>query len=303
MVPNYCYWQLIALWAVAAGALNDSGSAVVSNCSFPQKNEDRFSLCPDPRICGNNSTSSANSAENVGAAFGLSIGAGISTTVGALIPLIPCVKVSNTKYLSAALALSAGVMLYVSFVQIFEESRIYFCCSLPDHYDLLATVCFFSGIVLAVLLHALVFVMQKLDCGCSCINRLHHDMRECTDSSDRPPAPLSPSAESWRWKRSLRLKPLTINGIRQGLSGEREEDTNLLSTTFIATCATTVIATNDHSHHRALQPTEDAGNSESGDLETSQRGDEGATLQLIDTSSIFVRTEEEEDEPVETVTN
>ena len=51
---------------------------------------------------------------NVGLAFGLVILAGLSTTIGSA--FVYCTSYANIKMLAAALGMSAGVMLYVSFV-------------------------------------------------------------------------------------------------------------------------------------------------------------------------------------------
>lgn len=53
-------------------------------------------------------------------AFGLSLFAGMSTTIGAVMAFFT--KRSNTKFLSISLGFSAGVMIYVSFVEILAES-------------------------------------------------------------------------------------------------------------------------------------------------------------------------------------
>ncbi|SBW00255.1 Zinc transporter ZupT [uncultured delta proteobacterium] len=54
-------------------------------------------------------------------AFGLTAFAGLSTGIGALFAF--CTKRANTRFLSAALGFSAGVMLYVSFVEILVKAR------------------------------------------------------------------------------------------------------------------------------------------------------------------------------------
>ena len=56
----------------------------------------------------------------VGIAFAVTLGAGLSTAVGACSVL--CVGNANKKLLSASLGLAAGVMIYVSFVEIFFEA-------------------------------------------------------------------------------------------------------------------------------------------------------------------------------------
>ena len=54
-------------------------------------------------------------------AFGMTMIAGLSTGIGSLIALIA--KRTNTKFLCASLGFSAGVMLYVSFMEIIPEAK------------------------------------------------------------------------------------------------------------------------------------------------------------------------------------
>ena len=53
-------------------------------------------------------------------AFGLTLIAGLSTGIGSLIALLS--KKTDTRFLSASLGLSAGVMIYVSFMELMPES-------------------------------------------------------------------------------------------------------------------------------------------------------------------------------------
>ena len=53
-------------------------------------------------------------------AFLLTMVAGLSTGIGSLIAFFA--KRTNTRFLSAALGLSAGVMIYVSFMELMPES-------------------------------------------------------------------------------------------------------------------------------------------------------------------------------------
>lgn len=53
-------------------------------------------------------------------AFCLTLIAGLSTGIGSLIALIA--KRTNKRFLSASLGLSAGVMIYVSFMELMPES-------------------------------------------------------------------------------------------------------------------------------------------------------------------------------------
>ena len=103
---------------------------------------------------------------NLGLAFGLTILAGLATTVGAMLLFIPVIRRANTVILSAGLALAAGVMLYVSFTAILEESTESFHHSSASKHSKLATAsCFFGGVLLTVLLDLLTTWLQKLDCG------------------------------------------------------------------------------------------------------------------------------------------
>ena len=60
------------------------------------------------------------SAHHVLLAFSLTILAGLSTGIGSLLSIVS--RKTNTKSLSVALGFSAGVMIYVSFVEIFPEA-------------------------------------------------------------------------------------------------------------------------------------------------------------------------------------
>ena len=55
-------------------------------------------------------------------AFTLTLLAGLSTAVGSLMAFAS--KKFSPKFLSGALGLSAGVMIYVSFIEIFPKARI-----------------------------------------------------------------------------------------------------------------------------------------------------------------------------------
>lgn len=92
---------------------------------------------------------------NVGLAFGLVIAAGLSTTIGSA--FVFCSDYANTKALAAALGVSAGVMLYVSFVEIFSQKAVEaFSVRYPEDGGKWATLCFFGGICITYMLDALV---------------------------------------------------------------------------------------------------------------------------------------------------
>jgi ZIP family zinc transporter len=61
------------------------------------------------------------SEHSIWVAFGLTLIAGLSTGIGSLIALIA--KRTNTKFLCASLGFSAGVMLYVSFMELLPTAK------------------------------------------------------------------------------------------------------------------------------------------------------------------------------------
>ena len=92
-----------------------------------------------------------NSIQEIMTAFALTMVAGLSTGIGSLIAFLA--KKTNTKFLSASLGLSAGVMIYVSFMELMPESVRQLSEIYPERsaavFMLLA---FFSGIALIALI-------------------------------------------------------------------------------------------------------------------------------------------------------
>ncbi|NMB95153.1 MAG: zinc transporter ZupT [Clostridiaceae bacterium] len=88
---------------------------------------------------------------NVLLAFGLTLFAGLSTGIGSTLAFYT--KQTNRKFLSAALGFSAGVMIYVSLVEIFVKARQ----SLEAVYGStkgywITTIAFFAGIGIIALI-------------------------------------------------------------------------------------------------------------------------------------------------------
>lgn len=93
--------------------------------------------------------------EHVPFALGLTLFAGLSTGIGSLIAFFA--KSTNKKFLSAALGFSAGVMIYVSMIEIFSKARSSFVAALGEKQGTWMTVvAFFSGILLIMLIDKLV---------------------------------------------------------------------------------------------------------------------------------------------------
>jgi len=94
-------------------------------------------------------------ADTLWLAFGLTLFAGLSTGIGSLMALY--VKTANQKFLSATLGFSAGVMIYVSMMEIIVEARASLGAALgPVKGDYVTTIAFFAGIALVALIDKLV---------------------------------------------------------------------------------------------------------------------------------------------------
>ncbi|NCC64100.1 MAG: zinc transporter ZupT [Spirochaetia bacterium] len=88
-------------------------------------------------------------------AFGLTLFAGLGTGVGSLMSFFS--KKFDPKFLAASLGFSAGVMIYVSMVEIFVKARESLEGVLGESRGfMLTTVAFFAGIVLIAIIDKLI---------------------------------------------------------------------------------------------------------------------------------------------------
>ena len=91
----------------------------------------------------------------VAIAFALTLLAGLATGIGSVLALFA--RTTNTRFLSAALGFSAGVMIYVSFVEILADARAGLAAELGTRPGAWAAVlAFFGGIGLTALIDRLV---------------------------------------------------------------------------------------------------------------------------------------------------
>ncbi len=92
---------------------------------------------------------------NILFAFGLTLLAGLSTGIGSAMAFFT--KRTNTKFLSLALGFSAGVMIYVSFVEIFMKAKDTLIKSYGNGPGTTYTViAFFGGILFIALIDKLI---------------------------------------------------------------------------------------------------------------------------------------------------
>jgi len=93
--------------------------------------------------------------QSVGTAFGLTVGAGLATGIGSTLAFVT--KRTNTAYLSVSLGFSAGVMIYVSFVDILPKGQASLAADLGRTAGTWgATAAFFAGMALVALVDRLV---------------------------------------------------------------------------------------------------------------------------------------------------
>ena len=83
-------------------------------------------------------------------AFIFSAIAGLSTVIGGFVTFF--IKGNSLKYLSFGLGLSAGVMLFVSLVDLYPEAGEMIKTQMGDNFSWLAIVCFGLGILVAILI-------------------------------------------------------------------------------------------------------------------------------------------------------
>ena len=91
---------------------------------------------------------------NVWIAFGLTLLAGLSTGIGSIIAFL---TKKNTWFLSVSLGFSAGVMIYVSMIEIFYKAKETLVNELGSREGYIATVAaFFSGMIIIGLIDKLI---------------------------------------------------------------------------------------------------------------------------------------------------
>ena len=105
-------------------------------------------------------------------AFGMTLIAGLSTGIGSALAFFT--KKTNTQFLSVSLGFSAGVMLYVSFIEIFAKSKDALVGVFgEDKGYWYTTLAFFGGIAVIAVIDRLVPMFSN-----------PHEMRKVEDMSE-----------------------------------------------------------------------------------------------------------------------
>ncbi len=106
-------------------------------------------------------------------AFGFTLFAGLSTGIGSALAFFT--KRTNTVFLSVSLGFSAGVMIYVSMIEIFGKAKIALISEYGEKFGTTYTVlAFFGGILLIALIDKLIPEFEN-----------PHEIRKVEDVSQR----------------------------------------------------------------------------------------------------------------------
>ncbi len=106
-------------------------------------------------------------------AFGLTLFAGLSTGIGSMLAFLA--KRTNKKFLSVALGFSAGVMIYVSFIEIFFKAKDSLVLEYGEKMGYwITTIAFFGGMFLIAVIDKFVPDMGN-----------PHEMRNVEDMDKR----------------------------------------------------------------------------------------------------------------------
>ncbi|MFN3555462.1 MAG: zinc transporter ZupT [Bacteroidales bacterium] len=141
--------------------------------------------------------------QNVLMAFGLTLFAGLATGIGSTIAFFT--KTTNTRFLSLALGFSAGVMIYVSFMEIMPKSIDAMIDELGARSaNLISVAGFFTGILVIAIIDKLVPEFEN-----------PHEIKKVED--------LKPDAETARKQKLYRMgimsaMAIAIHNFPEGLA-------------------------------------------------------------------------------------
>lgn len=143
---------------------------------------------------------------NVWFAFALTMFAGLSTGVGSFLAFFT--KKSNTKFLAISLGFSAGVMIYVSMIEIFAKAQATLVTSLGQNKGAWVTViAFFGGMLLIGIIDKLVPSSEN-----------PHELHSVEELNEAHPETGHHAEQIERRKEALKNKKLLRMGIFTALA-------------------------------------------------------------------------------------
>lgn len=142
-------------------------------------------------------------------AFGLTLFAGLATGIGSVMAFMS--KKTSPGFLAGALGFSAGVMIYVSMIEIFVKANDSLGASLGSRYGyFVTTISFFGGIAMIALIDALVPEYEN-----------PHEMRgvdELPCGQMKPAEPQPPDQESLKRMGFFSALAIAIHNFPEGLA-------------------------------------------------------------------------------------
>ncbi len=137
-------------------------------------------------------------------AFLLTLFAGLSTGIGSALAFFT--KTTNTKFLSVSLGFSAGVMIYVSMVEIFQKGKEALILEFDEKTGTIyAVIAFFSGIAIIALIDRLIPSAEN-----------PHEVRKVEDVKD-PSHPVGNDKKLYRMGMFTALA-IAIHNFPEGLA-------------------------------------------------------------------------------------
>jgi len=147
--------------------------------------------------------------DNQGIAFGAVFAAGGSTAIGAAIVFFPkLVKLASRKVLASSLGISAGVMTYVSFVEIFQKSvgafdemnekKILDDDKRSGRANLYAALSFFLGVLIMMSIDVIIKLLSKSETANS---HDHHDISATLNKVENAEEVADPRGDLENWQK------------------------------------------------------------------------------------------------------
>ncbi|MCU0661811.1 MAG: zinc transporter ZupT [Myxococcota bacterium] len=141
--------------------------------------------------------------EQIAFAFGLTLFAGLATGIGSAMAFFA--RKFDPRFLALSLGFSAGVMIYVSLVEIFAKAKDHLCAAHGDTLGYWITViAFFSGIALIALIDKLVPSFEN-----------PHELR---DMGDAPPPQTSDNKSALLRMGMFSALAIGIHNFPEGLA-------------------------------------------------------------------------------------
>lgn len=143
--------------------------------------------------------------DNLLIAFLLTLFAGLSTGIGSLLAFFS--KRNNPRFLAITLGFSAGVMIYVSMIEIFAKAQVNLITSLGTRAGMWWTViAFFGGMLLIALIDKLIPSVEN-----------PHELHSVSDMSEQPKAGTAPHQKLMRMGLFTALA-IMIHNFPEGLA-------------------------------------------------------------------------------------